>query len=81
MHYFRLDPARWRSGLEAIRDLGLPIVETYVPWGVHEIAEGRFDFGEREPRNDLGAFHDLVLGQGSLPLEVLERVVDAWDGA
>jgi uncharacterized protein (DUF885 family) len=31
-------------------------------------------------RFDLRAFHDLVLGQGSLPLEVLEQVVDAWDG-
>jgi uncharacterized protein (DUF885 family) len=27
---------------------------------------------------DLRAFHDLVLGQGSLPLEILERVVDQW---
>jgi uncharacterized protein (DUF885 family) len=31
-------------------------------------------------RFDLRAFHDLVLGQGSLPLEVLAQVVDAWPG-
>jgi uncharacterized protein (DUF885 family) len=27
---------------------------------------------------DLADFHDVVLGQGALPLVVLERVVDDW---
>jgi uncharacterized protein (DUF885 family) len=30
------------------------------------------------PRFDLKAFHDLVIGSGSLPLPVLETRVDRW---
>jgi len=30
------------------------------------------------PRFDLAAFHDQVLGEGVLPLAVLERRIDAW---
>ena len=33
------------------------------------------------PKFDLRAFHDLVLGGGDLPLQLLERRVDAWIGA
>ncbi len=32
-------------------------------------------------RFDLRAFHDLVLGEGSLPLDLLETIVDRWIAA
>lgn len=60
VHYFRLKRAMWRRALEEVRDLGLPIVETYVPWGVHERSEGVYDFGEHDPSLDLLAFLDLA---------------------
>src|SRR5689334_1052109 len=56
VHYWRLDRDAWEPSLKQLRDLGLPFVETYVPWGVHELAPGEVDFGTRDPRKDLGAF-------------------------
>jgi beta-galactosidase len=40
MHYWRVDPAQWGRCLRAIHDLGLTLVETYVPWRVHEPRPG-----------------------------------------
>ena len=40
MHYWRVDPASWAACLRQIRALGLTIVETYVPWRVHEPEHG-----------------------------------------
>jgi len=34
--YWRVDRSRWASELRAIHALGVPLVETYVPWRVHE---------------------------------------------
>ena len=66
MHYWRLDRSAWRPGLTQLRDLGLPMVETYVPWQVHEIAPGQYDFGEQDPRKDVGAFVDMAADLGLL---------------
>jgi beta-galactosidase len=65
MHYWRHPPSAWRAGLEAMRAMGLRLLDTYVPWGVHETAPGEFDFGERNARLDVAAFlrmaHDVGL--------------------
>lgn len=40
MHYWRLEPAQWAPCLRAMHDLGLTLVETYVPWREHEPEAG-----------------------------------------
>ncbi len=64
MHYWRLAKEHWRDALRQVKALGLPMVETYVPWGVHEVElrDGLpvFDFGDRDPRRDLAGFLDLA---------------------
>lgn len=66
MHYFRLPKDTWRDGLRALADLGLPMVETYVPWQVHERVDGSFDFGETDPRKNVGEFLDMAAEEGLL---------------
>ena len=70
MHYWRLDPADWRPCLEAVLAMGLPLVDIYLPWSVHEVAPGKLDLGGSvgspgDPRLDVVAFlrlaHDLGL--------------------
>ena len=45
VHYFRLDPPAWRACLTAVKAMGLRLVDVYVPWSVHEVSAGVFDFG------------------------------------
>jgi beta-galactosidase len=56
MHYWRHAPEEWGPGLDAMRAMGMRLVDTYVPWGEHEIVAGDFDFGERHARLDVAKF-------------------------
>ncbi len=53
VHYWRLNPAYWKPILERIKEMGINIVSTYVPWDYHEHKRGEFDFSGRtnETRN------------------------------
>ena len=63
IHYWRLPRSAWGPCLAAVAELGFEIVSTYVPWSVHEVAAGRFDWtGAR----DLPAFLDEVEAAGLL---------------
>jgi beta-galactosidase len=64
VHYWRLDPKSWRPALEAVQQLGLRLVDTYIPWAVHEREPGRFDFGEAEPRLDFVNFLNIAAELG-----------------
>ena len=63
MHYWRVDPARWARCLHQLHDLGLTLVETCVPWRVHEPAPGQraWDRG-RDLARFLEAAHAAGLG-------------------
>lgn len=49
MHYWRVPHAQWASCLRAMHSVGFTIVETYVPWRVHEPEAGALDWtGDRD---------------------------------
>ncbi len=59
MHYFRHAREEWGKGLDAMKAMGLRIVDIYVPWGVHEVSKENFDFGHegsQKPWLDVRAF-------------------------
>jgi beta-galactosidase len=60
MHYWRNRPGEWLVGLRAMHSMGLRLVDTYVPWGIHEIAPGEYDFGQRDSRLDVVRFLEMA---------------------
>lgn len=66
MHYFRLERDAWRAALRELAAMGLRIVESYVPWQVHEVGPGNYDFGRVDPRKDLRAFVAMAAEMGLL---------------
>jgi beta-galactosidase len=64
MHYWRHAPEQWAPCLDAMKAMGLRVVDAYIPWGVHETAQGAFDFGERYARLDVGRFFRLCAERG-----------------
>jgi beta-galactosidase len=64
VHYWRLPRSVWKPALDALKNLGARLVDTYVPWSVHETAPGSFDFGERDPRLDVRHFLRLARDAG-----------------
>jgi len=61
MHYWRVPPAQWGACLRQIRDLGLTLVETYVPWRVHEPTAGTYAW---DGARDLARFLDAARAAG-----------------
>jgi beta-galactosidase len=64
VHYWRHDPDDWPRLLDSVVALGVPMVETYIPWSVHETANG-FDF---TGRRDFTAFLQLAADRGLLAI-------------
>lgn len=57
MHFWRLDPRDWENCLRRIKDMGFPIVATYLSWRRHSLGPGRTDLaGSTDPRLDVTRF-------------------------
>jgi len=70
VQYWRLERSLWGPILDNVRQMGFRVIETYIPWDVHETQPEQFDFGASDPQKDVGAFLDLCHERG---LRVLVR--------
>jgi beta-galactosidase len=61
--YFRVPKSDWKSRMELLKKAGGNCLATYVPWFIHEPAEGHFVFGT-ETYNDLEGFLKLAREEG-----------------
>lgn len=64
IHYFRMAPEEWGRALDAMKAMGLALVDIYVPWGVHESAAEHFEWGARDPWLDLPKFLEECHARG-----------------
>ncbi len=61
VHYWRLNPNYWEEILERVREMGIKVVATYVPWDYHEYRRGKFDFtGKTDETRNLRGFLRLT---------------------
>ena len=64
VHYWRLDRDRWSDILDKVKGMGFTTISIYIPWEVHEVERGTFDFGRIDPRKDIDAFLTLIEEKG-----------------
>jgi beta-galactosidase len=43
-HYFRQHPSSWEQTIKKMATGGLNVVQTYIPWNLHEPKKGQFNF-------------------------------------
>jgi beta-galactosidase len=61
VHYWRLDRDKWDGILESVKAMGFTTISIYIPWEVHEIERGSFDFSGNK---DIDAFLTLIESKG-----------------
>ncbi|NOK60050.1 MAG: hypothetical protein GFH27_549291n243 [Chloroflexi bacterium AL-W] len=59
VHYWRLERALWPQILDQVKQLGFQMVETYIPWAIHETSPGHYDWGSEDDRKDVEGFIKL----------------------
>ncbi len=64
-HFWRVQREYWPKVLESMREMGLPVVSSYIAWNFHEAAPGHFDFtGETTAERDLVGFLEMTRDMG-----------------
>ena len=53
VHYWRLNPNCWKHTLSRVKEMGLKIISTYVPWDFHEYQRGKFDFAAKPTQREI----------------------------
>jgi beta-galactosidase len=61
MHYWRIERDKWSGILDSVVAMGFTTVSIYIPWEVHEIERGKFDFSGNK---DIDAFLTLIESKG-----------------
>ncbi|HTK07556.1 MAG TPA: beta-galactosidase [Ktedonobacteraceae bacterium] len=64
VHYWRLERDLWPQILDCVQELGFNVIETYLPWAIHEIEPGSFDWGTIDARKDIDSFLQLCEERG-----------------
>jgi len=64
VHYWRIKPEHWALVLDKVKEIGFEAITTYIPWEIHEIRRGEFDFGQIEPSKDIDSFLTLCEEKG-----------------
>lgn len=57
MHYWRLDRHNWALILDEVKAMGFTAISIYIPWEIHEVSRGTFDFAGDK---DIDAFLSLI---------------------
>jgi len=64
VHYWRLERSLWSTIFDQVQALGFRMIETYIPWGIHETAPGHYDWGQEDERKDIEAFMRMCEERG-----------------
>lgn len=65
VHYWRLNPLAWKEILLRVKEMGVNVISTYVPWDYHEPKRGVFDLtGKTDRTRDLKSFLNLTRKMG-----------------
>ena len=57
VHYWRLDRDKWGKILDDSKAMGFTTISIYIPWEIHEIERGKFDFSGNK---DIDTFLTMI---------------------